>query len=127
MIDAAVPSVATERAVAFVTAHREAAERVGASLAEFMNDPDGFAAALTAGLRALSDPDYLGEQQRVAPGIGPVHGVRWPLLATVQRGFRNETRKDRPGPLLFVADRLFREPELEARWFAFGILERTLD
>jgi hypothetical protein len=25
-----------------------------------------------------------------------------------------------------VADRLLREPELEARWFAFGILERTL-
>ena len=28
--------------------------------------------------------------------------------------------------LLFVADRLFHEVELEARWFAFGLLERTL-
>ncbi len=36
------------------------------------------------------------------------------------------TRRDRPTPLLFIADRLFHEPELEARWFAFGLLERTL-
>ena len=126
MIDAPTPSAVTEHAIAFIAAHREAAERLGASLAEFTNDPDGFAAALTAGLRSLADPDYLAGQQRVAPGIGPVHGVRWPLLAAVERGFRNVTRKDRPTPLLFVADRLFREPELEARWFAFGLLERTL-
>jgi len=62
----------------------------------------------------------------IAPGIGQVHGVRRPLLAAVARGFRNETRRDRPTALLFVADRLFREPHLEARWFAFGLLERIL-
>ena len=44
----------------------------------------------------------------------------------MSRGFRNATRGDRPTPLLFIADRLFRERELEARWFAFGLLERTL-
>ena len=63
---------------------------------------------------------------RVAPGIGTVHGVRRPLLAAVARGFRHETRHDRPTTLLFIADRLFHEPHLEARWFAFGLLERTL-
>jgi 3-methyladenine DNA glycosylase AlkD len=62
----------------------------------------------------------------VAPGIGDVHGVRWPLIAAVERGFRQATRNDRPTTLLFIADRLFRERELEARWFAFGLLERTL-
>ena len=76
----------------------------------------------------LADPEYLAGQQRVAPGIGAVHGVRWPLLAAVQRGFRNALDGRSPAtPLLFIADRLFREPELEARWFAFGLLERTLD
>ena len=45
----------------------------------------------------------------------------------MSRGFRNATRGDRPTPLLFIADRLFHERELEARWFAFGLLERTLD
>jgi 3-methyladenine DNA glycosylase AlkD len=117
----------TARAVAFVAAHRDAAEALGADLAEFTNDPDGFATALTAGLAQLADPAYLEGQRRIAPGIGPIRGVRWPLLAAVSRGFRNATRGDRPTPLLFIADRLFREPDLEARWFAFGLLERTLD
>ena len=119
-------SVVTARAVAFVAERRDPAEALGTSLAELTNDPDAFAAALRRGLADLADPDYLAGQQRVAPGIGAVHGVRWPLLAAIQRGFRNATRGDRPTTLLFVADRLFREVELEARWFAFGLLERTL-
>ena len=80
------------------------AEALGASLAEFSNDPDGFATALTNGLADLADPDYLDGQQRIAPGIGPIHGVRWPLLAAVQRGFRDATKGERPTPLLFIAD-----------------------
>jgi len=126
VIDTPARSEATERAVAFVAAHRADAEALGADLAEHLNDPDRFAETLTAALRRLADPEYLAGQQRVAPGIGPVHGVRWPLLAAVARGFRNATRADRATTLLFVADRLFREAELEARWFAFGLLERTL-
>ena len=119
-------STVTARAVVFVAERRDDAEALGTSLAELSNDPDAFATALTRGLAGLADPDYLAGQQRVAPGIGAIHGVRWPLLAAVQRGFRNATKRDRPTPLLFLADRLFRERELEARWFAFGLLERTL-
>jgi 3-methyladenine DNA glycosylase AlkD len=120
------PSPTTERAIAFVAARRPEAERIGASLAESIWDPDAFAAALTAGLGRLADPEYLEGQQRIAPGIGQVYGVRWPLMAAIARGFRDATRKDRPTPLLFVADRLFDEAYLEPRWFAFGLLERTL-
>ena len=127
VIDTRFAAKPPTHAVAFVAAHRDAAEALGTDLAEFTNDPDGFAAALTKGLAALADPAYLDGQQRVAPGIGQVHGVRWPLMAAVQRGFRNATRGERPTPLLFIADRLFHETELEARWFAFGLLERTLD
>jgi 3-methyladenine DNA glycosylase AlkD len=86
----------------------------------------GFATALRSTLVRLADPEYLEGQYRVAPGLGLVHGVRWPLLAAVARGFRTASKQDRATSLLFVADRLFREPELEARWFAFGLLERTL-
>jgi 3-methyladenine DNA glycosylase AlkD len=119
-------SEVTTRAVAFVAEHKPAAEALGVGLADLTNDPDAFAAALTAGLQDLADPEYLAGQQRVAPGIGPVYGVRWPLIAAVSRGFRNATRTDRPTPLLFIADRLFQEAHLEPRWFAFGLLERTL-
>jgi 3-methyladenine DNA glycosylase AlkD len=116
----------TARAVAFVAAHRDRAEALGGALADVTNDTEGFAEAFTSGLRDLADPGYLAGQQRIAPGIGAIHGVRWPLLAAVQRGFRHASRGIPTTPLLFVAERLFREPELEARWFAFGILERTL-
>jgi 3-methyladenine DNA glycosylase AlkD len=52
--------------------------------------------------------------------------VRWPLNAAISRGFRTATRHDSPTQLLFIADRLFREEYLELRWFAFGLLERTV-
>jgi len=122
----AEPSPITQRAVAFVAAHKEDAEALGTSLADLVGDPDAFARALRQRLDNLADPEYAEGMRMIAPGIGQVHGVRRPLLAAVARGFRNETRRDRPTPLLFVADRLFREPHLEARWFAFGLLERTL-
>ena len=57
-----------------------------------------------------------------------LHGVRWPLIEAVKRGFRETRRgRERTTRWLFVADRLLREPKLEARWFAFGLLERPLD
>lgn len=119
-------SPTTARAVAFVAARRGTAETLGAALADQIGDPDAFATALRAAFVQLADPEYHDGQHRVAPNLGLVHGVRWPLMAAIARGFRQATRRDRPTALLFVADRLFREPELEARWFAFGLLERTL-
>ncbi len=119
-------SPTTARAVAFVADHKPAAEALGVRLADDLQDPDALADALREGLATLADPEYLAGQQFVAPGLGTTYGVRWPLLAAVIRGFRQATRRDRPTPLLFVADRLFREEHLEARWFAFAILERTL-
>lgn len=119
-------SPVTARAVAFVADHKAAAEALGQALAEHLQDPESFAAALRAGLEELADPEYLAGQQSVAPGLGMTLGVRWPLLAAVIRGFRGATKRDRAAPLLFLADRLFREEPLEARWFAFALLERTL-
>lgn len=116
----------TARAVAFVADHRPAAEALGTSLGEHIHDPDRFAASLRAGLEGLADPDYLAGQHAVAPGLGTTLGVRRPLLIAIVRTFHQATRGDRPASLLFLADRLFREEPLEARWFAFALLERTL-
>jgi 3-methyladenine DNA glycosylase AlkD len=120
-------SLITARTVAFVAERRAPAEALGIALSELVNEPDAFAARLRAGLIGLADPEYLDGQRRIAPGIGALFGVRWPLLAAVQRGFRLGTRAVRPTPLLFLADRLFREPELELRWVAFDLLARTLE
>jgi 3-methyladenine DNA glycosylase AlkD len=119
-------SPVTERAVAFVAEHKPAAEELGHSLAETTGDPDAFAAALSHGLQALADPEYLEGQRRIAPGIGAVIGVRWPLIEAVKRGFREATKGERTSTWLYVADRLLREEAMEPRWFAFGLLERTI-
>ena len=119
-------SETTTRAVAFVAERRGQAEQLGHSLADLVHDPDGFARELEAGFGRLADPEYLEGERRVAPGLGPVLGVRWPLNAAVARGFRAELRGVSPSALLFIADRLYRSAPLEIRWFAFGILEHLV-
>ena len=119
-------SAITARAVAFVAAKRPKAERIGAALAEHASDPDAFARALARGFASLADPEYLEGERRIAPGLGPTFGVRWPLHAAVERGFRQATKGERPAGYLELADRLFAERELESRWFAFGLLDRLL-
>jgi hypothetical protein len=99
MIAASSGGATTARAVVFVAQHRQPAEALGVTLAELINDPDAFAADLRRGLTSLVDPDYLAGQRRIAPGIGALHGIRWPLLAAVQHGFRITTKGIRPTPL----------------------------
>jgi len=120
------PSSTTERANAFVAAHLDDARALGPRLAGAIQDPEAFTRLLQDGLRGLADADYRAGQHFVAPGLGPTHGVRSPLLAAIGRAFEHETRDDRPTALLYLADRLYREPEREVLWFAFGLLERTL-
>ncbi|TAK00834.1 MAG: DNA alkylation repair protein [Chloroflexota bacterium] len=120
------PSASTERARAFVAARLDRAVAIGRALGDEVQNPAELAEALKTALTQLADPEYLDGQHHVAPGLGPTHGVRTPLLGALGRGFRTATRRDSPSTLLFVADRLLGERELEAHWFAFGILERTL-
>jgi 3-methyladenine DNA glycosylase AlkD len=119
-------SEVTARAVAFVAAQKPAAEQLGGELAELIGDPDAFAQTLGRGFARLADPEYLEGEHRIAPGLGRTYGVRWPLSAAVDRGFRAATRRERPTGYLELADRLFAEAELEMRWFAFGLLDRLL-
>jgi 3-methyladenine DNA glycosylase AlkD len=102
------------------------AEMLGHRLAGLVSDPDAFAIALGKGFAELADAEYLDGQHRVAPGIGRLFGVRWPLNAAVDRGFGAATRGSPTTGFLEVAARLFAEPELEPRWFAFGLLDRLL-
>lgn len=104
----------------------ENADRLGTGLAELVGDPPAFAAALRSAFAELAEPEYRVGQQRVAPGIGLTHGVRLPYQAALRRALRQATRTDPPSVLILVADRLLREPELEARWLGLSILERTV-
>lgn len=119
-------SPVTARAAALVAERRPVAEELGRGLAERLADPEAFAAALRRAMVELGDPEYLAGQRRVAPGVGALFGVRWPLIEGLRRGFREATHGDRTGGWLAIADRLLRETELEPRWFALGLLERLV-
>ncbi len=119
-------SVTTERAVAYVAERLPGAAGLGAALADQVGDPEAFATALEEAFDRLADPVYRDDQSRVAPGIGPVHGVRSPLFTALRKGFDRASRRDSPTTLLLAAERLLRAPTMEPRWFAIALLERTL-
>jgi 3-methyladenine DNA glycosylase AlkD len=102
------------------------AEAHGRAVAELVGEPVAFAKRLHEAYADLAEAQYRQGQEFVAPGIGPTHGVRLPYQAALRRVLAKATRRDSPAVLLLVADRLLREPELEARWLAMAILERTV-
>jgi len=121
------PSRPTDDHGARTIATREArATKLGAALGDLVGDPSAFAAALKAAFAELADPEYRAGQAFVAPGIGPTHGVRTPLQVALRRAFQRASRRTSLAQLLSIADRLLREPEREARWFAITTLERTV-
>jgi 3-methyladenine DNA glycosylase AlkD len=115
-----------EYAAAIVAEHATRATELGAELAAKVADPAALASSLAMAFRELADPEYRDGQAFVAPGIGPTHGVRTPLQVAIRRAFERGTHKTSTSELLQVADRLLREPEREARWFAITTLQRTL-
>ena len=119
-------SRATQRAAAFVDAHRQAAADLGRALAELVGDPAEFQEVLTAGLRELADGEYQAGQHLVAPGLGPTYGVRAPLLTAAARALRKASVGTSPTLLLFTAERLLADERLEPRLFAFHLLDETL-
>ena len=117
---------AADHAATTIAAREARASELGASLAGMLSDPAEFAAKLAAAFRELADPEYRAGQAFVAPGIGPTHGVRTPLQVRVRKAFERAARRASPAELLVVAERLLREPEREARWFAITSLQGTL-
>ena len=123
---ATLPSDVTVRAQAFVAERLPQARGLGQSLAELVDYPEEFVDALRDGLRALADPIYAAEQERVAPGSSAVFGVRAPLLAAVMRQLRQTLRETSPALALNLAERLAVEDEREFVFFAHLALERVL-
>jgi len=117
---------AGKHAATVLAANGTRAGELGAALVDQLHDPAAFAAHLRDAFGQLADPEYQQGQHFIAPGLGPTHGVRTPLQVGVRRAFEKASRKVSPSELLVVCDRLLREPEREARWFAISTLQRTL-
>jgi 3-methyladenine DNA glycosylase AlkD len=120
------PGQVTERARAFVDAHRAAAARLGTEAGELVGDPVALIAHLRSGLAHLADPAYRVEIERVAGGIGPIAAVRQPLLRATARGLRTAMRHDRSSTVLDLAGHLLRADLLDLHWIAFELLERVI-
>jgi len=119
-------SAMTAAAQAFVLEHRAAAHDLGRTAAGLVDDPSAFTLALDVGFRRLADPVYADGTRLVAPGIGPVHGVRTPLLDDVCSSLARGLRGIAPAQILLLVERLEREPVLEPRWLGFRLLDRTI-
>ncbi len=117
---------ATASGRARVADRRPEAVRLGRGAADPTADPTAVAATLREGLASLAEPEVLDGVRRVAPGIGPILGVRQPLLTAVSRGLRGATRRDSTSVVLDIAQGLLRENVLELHWLAFDLLERVI-
>lgn len=120
------PSATTVASNAFVEAHIATAREVGRRLADEIDDPGRFVAAIRTGLEGVADPVSLAGQRLVAPEIGPSLGVRLPLLEAVHRALIRELRGVRAARLLPVAEALAHDPIRELRWFSCWLLGRVL-
>jgi len=120
------PGATARRSRASAAGHLDRARALGRRAAEDGHDPAEIASALEAGLPGLADDGCLEGQRRVAPGIGPVLGVRGPLLDAVARGLRESTRSDRPSTLLDIAGHLQRRAPLELHWLANDLIGRAI-
>src|SRR6478735_10262232 len=119
-------SEATARANAFVEAHLPKALALGETLADLTEEPESFAGTLTEGLRALEDPAYNAEQERVAPGSGQTLGVRWPLIRAIERPVGAALAEGSSASALWLAQRLATSVYREVRLFALPALRRSL-
>ena len=120
------PSPVSLAAAAIVAGRRPAAAALGERLAGLLDEPDAFVGALRDGFAGLADPACRDVVTAIAPGSKGALGVRTPLRDQVARTFRRATHRFGPDRILQVADRLARAPEPELRWFAIGLLRRTL-
>ncbi|HEX7543642.1 MAG TPA: hypothetical protein VF361_02465, partial [Candidatus Limnocylindrales bacterium] len=123
---ARAPSATTAASNRFVAAHLAEAGELGALLTDLVADPDAFVAALKVGFAHLGDATYVEGQRLVAPGLGPVLGVRLPLLEAVHKAFKRGTKQTSSALILDVVDRLLRDEVREARWFGMWDLGRLL-
>jgi 3-methyladenine DNA glycosylase AlkD len=122
----AATSPVTATSNRFVAEHLDAATALGERLVDLVADPAALVAELSRGFAALGDPVYADGVRSVTPGLGPVFGVRLPLMDAAQKAFKRGTRKTSPGLLLECAARLLHEKQRELRWFGMWNLSRLL-
>jgi 3-methyladenine DNA glycosylase AlkD len=125
-MSAATTSPITAASNLFVAEHLDGARALGDRLADLVHDTDAFAVAVERGFETLADPVYAEGSRTIAPGLGPILGVRLPLIEAADRTFKRATRQTSTSLLLDAMDRLLRQEMREIRWFGIWNLARLL-
>ena len=120
------PSATTAASNRFVADHLDAARALGERLVDLAADPEAFVAAMHGGFAEMADATCIDGIRRVTPGLGPILGVRLPLIDAAHKAFRKGTKRTPSALLLEVMDRLLREEPRELRWFGMWNLDRLL-
>jgi 3-methyladenine DNA glycosylase AlkD len=123
---AKAPSAVTAASNRFVAEHLAAATALGNSLVDLVFDTDAFVAAIGEGFKTIADPLAIDGIRSVTPGLGPVLGVRLPLMNAAQKSFERGTRKTPTSLLVDAMDHLLRQETREIRWFGMWNLGRLL-
>ena len=122
----ATQSTTTAASNRFVASHLAEATALGERLVDLVPDPDALVVALKHEFAALADPLYVDGIRSVTPGLGPVLGVRLPLMEAAHKAFKRGTRRTSTSLLVDAMDRLLREELREIRWFGIWNLGRLL-
>ena len=123
---AKAPSAVTAASNLFVAEHLAEATALGERLVDLVYGPDAFVAAITEGFRSIGDPVAADGVHSVTPGLGPVFGVRLPLMDAAHKAFKRGTHETPTSLLLDAMGRLLREEKREVRWFGIWNLARLL-
>jgi 3-methyladenine DNA glycosylase AlkD len=119
-------SEASAKADAFVSDHQAAAHALGQRLADLIEDPEAFLAALREGLASLADPDFSALARTVSPGAANAYVVRGPLVRAIQRPLRQALRETSSILSLQLARHVVDAEDRDLRLFALPCLRRTL-
>jgi 3-methyladenine DNA glycosylase AlkD len=111
---------------AFVAAHLDQARALGERLAELIDQPDAYLAALTEGLERLTEPEYLEMVTRACP-LTPAHYmVRGALADAVAKPVKAALREGSSISALQLAHRLVAANHRDLRLHALEPLRRAL-
>lgn len=123
---AATPSATTAASQRFIAENMAKAVALGDHLTDLAQAPNAFLADIHNGFAQMADPAAAAGIRAVAPTIGPVLGVRLPLLEATFKQFRKSIKNVPAAALFDIADHLQGEEAAEFHWFGMWMLERLL-
>jgi 3-methyladenine DNA glycosylase AlkD len=102
------------------------AARLGERLAELIDDPEAFLAALSTGIPPLGDDEHRALTRRTSPGVDASFALRGPLRTAILRPVGRALRLGSAASALYLAQRLATCGQRDLRLYALPCLRRSL-